>query len=463
MSEVDCCGPIQGIRILKTAHNKNEPKRHGQGQMELRYFDLVISCIAAVLAIVCAVFCGITITRRKREKVDKIVVFSLFLFISVFGAVVRFYSVESAQDRAFVLALQSAVIAAKAWLIAVLIMCIREASGAKDKAGRIASICALATAGVISVLLFVNCFTPYLFAVEEGGEVVIGKGFFALAALYVALWLGGVVLAVVYRKKMYKYSVLATLVLFAFFALGTALDILFPQVTFFSILGILAIVIEVAVECAKRGERLAREKEEGEKLRNDVMRAKAQILQSQVSPHFIYNALTAIQALPDNPVATKKAIGDFAKYLRQTLTSNSENELIPFEKELENLQAYFRLEKIRFGNKLNIVYDVEEKDFDVPAMSVQILAENAVKHGVSVKREGGTVGISTKRRDGAIVITVKDDGVGFDPVKTLDSTHVGINNVTNRIRSLLNGTVKIESEIGHGTTVTVTLPESEQK
>ena len=186
-------------------------------------------------------------------------------------------------------------------------------------------------------------------------------------------------------------------------------------------------------------------------------------MQSQVSPHFIYNALTAIQALPDNPVATKKAIGDFAKYLRQTLTTNSENELIPFEKELENLQAYFRLEKIRFGNKLNIVYDVEEKDFEVPAMSVQILAENAVKHGVSVKREGGTVGISTKRRDGAIVITVKDDGVGFDPVKTLDSTHVGINNVTNRIRSLLNGTVKIESEIGRGTTVTVTLPESEQK
>ena len=423
--------------------------------MELRYFDLVISCIAAVLAIVCAVFCGITITRRKREKVDKIVVFSLFLFISVFGAVVRFYSVESAQDRSFVLALQSVVIAAKAWIIAVLIMCIREASGAKDKAGRIASICALATAGVISVLLFVNCFTPYLFAVEEGGEVVIGKGFFAFAALYVVLWL-------VNRKKMYKYSVLATLVLFAFFALGTALDILFPQVTFFSILGILAIVIEVAVECAKRGERLAREKEEGEKLRNDVMRAKAQILQSQVSPHFIYNALTAIQALPDNPVATKKAIGDFAKYLRQTLTTNSENELIPFEKELENLQAYFRLEKIRFGNNLNTVYDVEEKDFEVPAMSVQILAENAVKHGVSVKREGGTVSISTKRRDGAIVITVKDDGVGFDPVKTLDSTHVGINNVKNRIRSLLNGTVLIESEIGRGTTVTVTLPESEK-
>ncbi|MBQ9276518.1 MAG: histidine kinase [Clostridia bacterium] len=428
--------------------------------MELKYFDIAISCLAAALAIGCAIWCGVDRSLRKSEKLDNIVIFSLFFLVSIFGGVLRFYSIESESDRALVLALQTIVIAAKTWLIAMLVFWIADAPNANAWVRLIWQASALALAGVISVLLFANCFTPYLFGVDDGGKIVIADGFFALAAPYALLWIAGIVLVFVERKKIHKYSVLATLVLFLFFAVGTALDVVFPQVTFFSVLGILAIVVEVTAECAKREERLVREREEGEKLRNDVMRAKAQILQSQVSPHFIYNALTAIQALPDNPDATKKAIGDFAKYLRQTLTTNSENELIPFEKELENIQAYCRLEKIRFGNKLNIVYDIEEKDFEVPAMSIQILAENAVKHGVSVKRDGGTVCVSTKKQDGLIVIVVKDDGVGFDPVKTLDATHVGINNVTNRIRSLLNGTVKIESEIGRGTTATVTIPES---
>jgi|GEM_PF-2323303 len=428
--------------------------------MELKYFNLAISCIAAMLAIGCAIWCGVDRSLTKRERLDNILIFSLFFIVSIFSGILRFYSVQSAEDRTFVIVLQSIVIAAKTWLIASLILWIVDVPNANVKVRRIWQAISFGLAGVISVLLFANCFTPYMFGVGDDGKIVVAGGFYALAVLYLALWIAGIVLVLVERKKTHKYSVLATLLVLAFFAAGTALDVLFPQVTFFAVFGILAIVVEITVECAKREERLAREREESERLRNDVMRAKAQILQSQVSPHFIYNALTAIQALPDNPVATKKAIGDFAKYLRQTLTTNSENELIPFEKELENIQAYFRLEKIRFGNKLNIVYDVEEKDFEVPAMSVQILAENAVKHGVSVKREGGTVSVSTKKQDGTVVITVKDDGVGFDTVKTLDSTHVGINNVTNRIRSLVGGTVKIESVIGRGTTATVTIPES---
>ena len=188
------------------------------------------------------------------------------------------------------------------------------------------------------------------------------------------------------------------------------------------------------------------------------MQAKDKLLQSQVSPHFIYNALTAIRELPNNPVATKKAIGDFANYLRQTLTTINENELIPFEKELENVQAYLRLEKLRFGNSLKVVYDIQKNDFKIPSMCVQILAENAVKHGVSVKREGGTVFISTQQTEYGILITVKDDGVGFDVEKALDSSHVGINNVKNRIRSMVGGSVDIQSERGHGATASIFTP-----
>ena len=190
----------------------------------------------------------------------------------------------------------------------------------------------------------------------------------------------------------------------------------------------------------------------------DAEKTRERLFRSQVSPHFIYNALTAIQALPDNPDKTKKAIGDFAKYLRQTLNTINENTLISFEQEFENVQVYLRLEKIRFGKSLQVEYDIEEKDFELPAMSMQILAENAVKHGISVKRDGGTIKITTKREGNDFVIKIIDDGVGFDVNAPRDSTHIGIENVRNRIETMVGGELEIESRIGYGTTATIRFP-----
>ena len=162
--------------------------------------------------------------------------------------------------------------------------------------------------------------------------------------------------------------------------------------------------------------------------------------------------------LPGNSDETKGAIGDFAKYLRGSLSAIDEETLIPFKKELENVQAYFRLEKIRFGKSLQVEFDVGETEFSLPAMCVQILAENAVKHGVSVRREGGTVRIATKREGDEIVISVADDGVGFDVTRQMDSSHIGIENVKNRVKTLVGGNLSISSEPGKGTVATIRFP-----
>ena len=91
-------------------------------------------------------------------------------------------------------------------------------------------------------------------------------------------------------------------------------------------------------------------------------------------------------------------------------------------------------------------------------MCVQILAENAVKHGVSVRREGGKVRITTKREGDDIVITVEDDGVGFDVTKQMDASHIGIDNVRSRVKTLVGGELFIESEIDKGTVATIRFP-----
>jgi len=236
-----------------------------------------------------------------------------------------------------------------------------------------------------------------------------------------------------------------------FLIVTTVLQFVFPQIAFYDIMIAMSTVFLLFSEQIQMREQLAARDEQ-------LLNQKVKLLQRQVSPHFIYNALTAIQALPGNPEETKKAIGDFAKYLRESLSTIDQNTLIPFKKELENVQIYFRLEKIRFGKTLQVEYDIKETEFELPAMCVQILAENAVKHGVSVRREGGTVRITTKREGDDIVITVEDDGVGFDVTKQMDASHIGIDNVRSRVKTLIGGELFIESEIDKGTIATIRFP-----
>lgn len=140
---------------------------------------------------------------------------------------------------------------------------------------------------------------------------------------------------------------------------------------------------------------------------------------------------------------------------------------IPFEQELEHLKKYLYIEKLRFGKKLNIEYDIQATDFELPQLSIQPLAENAVKHGISKKRGGGTLTISTRETDDAYEVIVADDGVGFDtsaPVPQDDGrSHVGMENIKRRLKEMCDAEVVIESEVGKGTTARVIIPKKQVK
>ncbi|MEG1877245.1 MAG: ATP-binding protein, partial [Lachnospiraceae bacterium] len=121
---------------------------------------------------------------------------------------------------------------------------------------------------------------------------------------------------------------------------------------------------------------------------------------------------------------------------------------------------YLGIEKKRFEEKLNIVYEITDLDFAIPALTLQPIVENAVKHGVTKKKSGGTVNISTREREDCYEIIVADDGVGFDVLKPLTDTdtHVGIENVRSRLWSICRGTLDIKSAIGEGTTAIIRIP-----
>jgi LytS/YehU family sensor histidine kinase len=199
------------------------------------------------------------------------------------------------------------------------------------------------------------------------------------------------------------------------------------------------------------------------KLEKELEDSRIAIMLSQIKPHFLYNVLNTIYHLyRKEPEIAQEAVSSFAEYLRCNMLSIEKTESIPFSEEYRHIQTYLSLEQIRFRDKLDVVYDVDVTDFRVPPLTVEPLVENAVKHGVTKKRGGGIVTISTNRTDKAVQITIADTGVGFDPDNYMDDgkPHVGIRNVRERLENMVGGSLSISSS-ENGTVAVVMIPVKE--
>lgn len=205
---------------------------------------------------------------------------------------------------------------------------------------------------------------------------------------------------------------------------------------------------------------------------NDIMIEKInqehhmQIVLSQIQPHFMFNALSTIQYLcKTDPDVAAKATNKFAKYIRTNMDSLNEDKPIPFNEELEHLENYLYIEQLRYGDRIKVKYDIKITDFKLPVLAIQPLVENAMRHGISKRDEGGTIVISTYEDDENVYVTVADNGIGFDTTiigrNSDERSHIGIVNVRERVKLMCNGRLKVESKTGRGTKVTICLPVEE--
>lgn len=262
-------------------------------------------------------------------------------------------------------------------------------------------------------------------------------------------------LLIQYRKNVEKEILVSLIsyILLPFVAL--IIQTFYYGISLINIAISISMILMFVVAMEEQNQNLARKEKEAADL-------KISLMLSQIAPHFVYNALTTIQQLcVKDPKMAQETVGEFAAYLRGNLDALNKEECIPFEKELQHVKHYLAIEKKRFGDRVNVIYDIQEEDFVLPPLTLQPIVENAVKHGICKKREGGTIHIHTEKTDHEVRIIVEDDGVGFDSGHLPEDgrAHVGIKNVTDRLKSFGSGSLTVTGEPGKGTVAVITLPQ----
>ena len=305
-------------------------------------------------------------------------------------------------------------------------------------------------------LLIGNQFTGFIFRVDDLNRYTRGPWFWAQMTLPLLIMLIYIVILWQRRKRLSWKLQFA----FTCYAVIPILGMIIQSVLFGVHLIALTIVVGTLVLynqiVSDQMERYIRSVEENAQLKVDILLA-------QIQPHFMFNSLTTIQHLcRKNPEMAGKAVGDFAAFLRHNMDSLTVDKPIPFQKELKHVQNYLDLQKMRFGEELQIVYDLPFMDFCIPTLTVQPIVENAVTYGVRKSESGtGTVTIRSRECSDHIELIVEDDGPGFTQNPTPGNegrSHTGIRNVRERLQRISGGQLVIDSIPGKGTIVTFLLP-----
>ena len=240
-------------------------------------------------------------------------------------------------------------------------------------------------------------------------------------------------------------------------------------------------LVSSRLEALKLEQEKADRQNREERLKHQVTEAELRALRAQINPHFLFNSLNTIADLiVTDPEKAELMIVRLSRVFRQVL-SRSEQQMISVAEEIEFLRTYLGIESVRFGDRMQISFDVDEAALNetVPSLILQPVVENALKHGLANKVGTGTLQISVRRDDGFLTLRVEDDGLGFDSAvaaavdaiqagHVVQSTHsngvgVGLRNVRDRLNTIYSGQarVSIENRPAGGSSVTIILPEKD--
>lgn len=330
-----------------------------------------------------------------------------------------------------------------------------EERGAPDVSYRSAYLMRI-VCGCYLVLVFLSMFNGMLFQVDAHGNLTDGSYYWIAWLIDPMILLIEILVVVHYRKNLSRLGTIVMLNFGLVSLLTTGL-----QSIWYPVPELLACTLALLLMFMLFYWEMEKNLVENER---ELMQSQVSLAISQIQPHFLYNTLSTIAELCRKDSAMAEEVTyRFALYLRGNLEHMGDSFPVEFSKELKHVQTYLWIEKIRFQEELQVVYDIQTEDFIIPALTVQPLVENAVKHGMMGSENVCTITIRTKCVERGYQVIIEDDGCGFDPeqVKNDGRKHIGIESVRNRLRFMVGGILTVRSVIGKGTTVIIEIPGKE--
>lgn len=198
----------------------------------------------------------------------------------------------------------------------------------------------------------------------------------------------------------------------------------------------------------------------------EFIRMELAFLQTQIKPHFLYNTLSSIAALSEENHAVMRLLLDrFGAYLRETLRIDNLDPLVPLHQEMQLVQTYLEIEKIRFSDRLHtsIAIGDDVSNVLIPPLSIQSLVENAVRHGLMTRKRGGSLTVSALSEGGACYVRVQDDGIGIAQAanawhKRGSNNRGGLSNIDRRLKMIYGTGLNIVSDPTSGTRISFSIP-----
>lgn len=208
------------------------------------------------------------------------------------------------------------------------------------------------------------------------------------------------------------------------------------------------------------------EEKHSTELRSQLVESQLQTLKMQLQPHFLFNTLNAISVLvKKEPLLAQKMIVRLSDLLRLTLERGGENR-VPLEQELEFLNTYLAIEKVRFGDRLTVTMSIDEMSLGipVPTLILQPLVENSIRHGIAQRSGNGWIEVNSDLKDGKLILSINDGGERPKRKKrSPEGTGVGLDNTRSRLRKLYGEKFSFEMKKNgtNGTDVTIVIPSQE--
>ena len=306
------------------------------------------------------------------------------------------------------------------------------------------------------VLLIANEVHPYIYILDVDGSYIPLLFYFLPGAIIFTGLLITLVVSLVYIRWLEDVEKAAIITFLALPMISLAVRIFYKAFSYTNLTIVISVIVMfVAYEINYSNYMIQKEKQ----LNDERLR----LINWQMQPHFIFNSLALIRYqcrhCPEDAI---KTIDDFSVCMRNTTDFLKKNDCISVRQEVDFVKHYLNIQRKRFDESFDIEYYIMDEDFDVPAFSIQTLAENALHHGLNDgQTDEAKIIIKTEMRDGRHVVSVEDNGTGFDAGTSggQNAGHAGLKNTESRLRIMCDGELLTESEAGAGTCVTMIIPE----